>query len=109
MRCPMSKNARLGICLGDAVRSVEIWRYGYPGNMFGLLRLYKNSEEHARACIELGSQKWPWSSWHGSLAAPADEHPLDDWPGVRFWDYLWHDGCWHWRLGLNWQPWTPIP
>ena len=105
----MSKNARLGICLGDAVRSVEIWRYGYPGNMFGLLRLYKNSEEHARACIELGSQKWPWSSWHGSLAAPADEHSPDDWPGVRFWDYLWQDGRWHWRPGLNWHPWTPIP
>jgi hypothetical protein len=104
-------HARLGIQEGDKVRSVSIWsRWSHPSNMLGLLAIHKNSEAHARACIELGDQRWPWSAWIGSLNQPAKEHTSDKWPDDgRFWDYLWRDGRWYWRKGLDFVPFEPVP
>ena len=106
-------HARLGIQEGDTVRSVSIWsRWSAPGNMLGLLALYKNSEAHARACVALGNQRWPWCAWSPWLppAALAIEHPASEWPDDgRFWDYLWRDGRWYWRRGLNFVPFEPVP
>ena len=101
-------SARLGIQDGDIVRSVEIWKWAHPANMLGLLAMWKNSEAHARACVALGDQRWPWCAWEGQLASPAEQHLVTEWPGCRFWDYLWRDGRWFWRRGLDFVPFRPL-